>query len=442
MDQKIKLPDKTLKIMRVFSDKKAEIYVVGGAVRDLVMGREIKDWDLTSSLTPKDILKLFPKNSFYNNQFGTVGIIWTGEVFEVTTFRTEANYQDGRHPNKVDWGKSLQEDCQRRDFTINAMAINETGQLFDYYGGQKDLKNRLIRCVGKADERFKEDALRLLRAVRIAGELGFTIDKTTFKAIVGNAKSIQNISGERIRQEIFRLLLCSRPADGVKLLKNTGLLQYILPEILPGQKLSQKGHHIYDVWTHSLETLNNCQSQNPVTRLAALVHDIGKPAVVKGEGETRTFYKHEIVGSRMAAIISKRLKLSKKESDLLFRLVRWHMFTASELQSDKAVRRLIRNVTPEYLAEMIALRRADRVGSGARETSWRWELLKKRLIEVQKQPFSVKDLKIDGHDVMEILKIKPGRRVGEVLAAIFTEVEQEPKLNDRDVLLEKLRKIR
>jgi putative nucleotidyltransferase with HDIG domain len=192
------------------------------------------------------------------------------------------------------------------------------------------------------------------------------------------------------------------------------------------------------VWTHNLKTLDNCQSKNPVTRLAALLHDVGKPKSMRGNGESRTFHNHEIYGSRIAVNIGKRLRLSNKELDQLFRLVRWHMFTVQETQTDKAVRRFIRNVTLDYIDEMIDLRRADRLGSGAKETSWRWELFKQRIVEVQKQPFAVKDLKVSGLDVMEILGIKPGPKVGEVLNAIFKEVEEKPELNEREVLLKKI----
>jgi putative nucleotidyltransferase with HDIG domain len=196
------------------------------------------------------------------------------------------------------------------------------------------------------------------------------------------------------------------------------------------------------VWTHNLKTLENCDTKDPVTKLACLLHDVGKPKSMIGEGEARTFHNHEIIGSRMAMVIGKRLKLSNKELEQLFKLVRWHMFTTEATQTDKAVRRFIRNVTLNYIDEMIALRRADRLGSGAKESSWRWELFKERIVEVQKQPFAIKDLKVNGKDVMEILKIKPSRKVGEVLESIFKEVEEKPELNEREVLLEKIKKIK
>lgn len=438
----MEIPEKVIKIINKFTENNAEIYIVGGAVRDLMLDRSVKDWDFTTNLTPDEMKKMFPKNSFCNNAFGTFSILNGEEIFEVTTFRTERGYSDNRHPDEVVWGKTLEEDLQRRDFTINALAIrlvNGKPELIDLYDGQKDLKDKLIRTVGNPDERFKEDALRLMRAVRIAGQIDFEIEEKTLKSIQENAQLINNIAGERIRDELFKILLSKTPSKGIELLRDSGLLKEIMPELLTGEKMTQKGHHIDDVWTHNLKTLDNCETNNPITKLAALLHDVGKPYVVTGDGEARTFHNHEVKGSRIALAIGKKLKLSNKELDQLFKLVRWHMFTVQETQTDKAVRRFIRNVTLDYIDEMIALRRGDRLGSGAKETSWRWELFKQRIVEVQKQPFAVKDLKVDGKDVMEILNIKPGRKVGEVLNAIFKEVEEKPELNEREVLLEKIK---
>lgn len=436
------IPTKVENLVKKFKENGAEIYIVGGAVRDLILNRKVKDWDFTTNLTPEKMKKIFSKNSFCNNVFGTFCVIDGDDIFEITTFRTEQGYSDKRHPDEVKWGKSLEEDLQRRDFTINAMAMDSKFKIVDLYEGQIDLKNKLIKTVGNADERFNEDALRMMRAIRIASQLGFLIEEKTFESIQKNAGLIKNIAGERIRDELFKILMSPIPSAGIELLRDSKLLEQIIPELLDGVDLKQKGHHIDDVWTHNLKTLDNCCSENQVTKLACLLHDVGKPATSSGEGEARTFYNHEILGSRIAVKIGKRLRLSNKELDQLFRLVRWHMFTNEETQTDKAVRRFIRNVTPEYIDEMIALRRGDRLGSGAKETSWRWELFKKRIVEVQKQPFCIKDLKINGQDVMEILNIKPSRKVGEVLVEIFKEVEEKPELNEREVLLGKIRKFK
>ena len=444
MNKKVVIPKKVKDMMAVFEKNGGEIYIVGGAVRDLLLGRRVKDWDFTTNFTPERMKKMFVKNSFYNNRFGTLSIVGdNNEIFEVTTYRKEVGYSDKRHPDKVIWGEKLEDDLIRRDFTINALAMDSGGEkVVDRCKGREDLKKKLIRAVGSADKRFEEDALRMMRAIRIAVDLGFTIEKKTFAAIIKNAKLIREVAGERICQELFLILQSPTPADGIKLLYDSGILAEIIPELLTGIGMAQKGHHVYDVWTHNLNTLDNCQSQNPVTRLACLLHDVDKAVVVKGEGKERTFYNHEVSGARTAVRIGKRLRLSKKQLDLLFRLVRWHMFTASEKQTDKAIRRLIRNVTVKNMGEMIALRRADRVGSGARETSWRWELFKKRVVEVQKQPFTIKDLKVNGKDVMRVLKMKPGRKVGEILEKLFAEVDNDPKLNKRELLIGKIKKLK
>jgi len=427
-------------LMQKIVDAGGEIYLVGGAVRDILLKREIKDWDFTTNLEPEKILKIFSKNSFYNNEFGTVGVIGKNKViYEITTFRTDVGYSDSRHPDKVKWGKTLREDVERRDFTINAMAMDIKGKIYDFFDGESDLKNKIIKTVGNADTRFKEDALRMMRAIRIACQLKFLIEKQTFEAIERNASLIKNISMERVRDELFLILKSESPVEGIILLKNSGLLKEIIPELLEGVEMEQKGHHIFDVFKHNLEALRNCKSKNVITKLACLLHDVGKPKSLYVKDGERTFHNHEVIGSRIAVKIGRRLKLSNQELDQLFKLVRWHMFTTSEMVTDKAVRRFIKNVTPEYLDEMISLRRADRIGSGAKETSWRWELFKKRLVEVQKQPFSIKDLKINGEDVMKIKKIKPGREVGIILKKIFKKVEENPKLNKRLTLLKFLK---
>jgi len=436
------IPEKVERIIKKFRENKAEIYIVGGAVRDLILKRDIKDWDFTTNLKPEEIQKIFSKNSFYNNKFGTISIVDGDNIFEVTTFRTEQGYSDSRHPDKIKWGKTLKEDLQRRDFTINAMALDWNKKIIDLYEGQIDLKNKIIKTVGDPDERFGEDALRMMRAIRIASQIGFLIEEKTFESIQKNASLIQKIAGERIRDELFKILNSSSPSQGITFLKNSGLLKEIIPELLDGYGMAQKGHHVDDVWNHNLKSLDNCFSTNPITKLACLLHDVGKPKSMLGEGESRTFHNHEIIGSRIAVAIGKRLRLSNKELEQLFKLVRWHMFTTEATQTDKAVRRFIRNVTLDYIDEMISLRRADRLGSGAKESSWRWELFKERIVEVQKQPFSIKDLKINGKDVMEILKIKPSRKVGEVLESIFKEVEEKPELNEREILLAKIKEIK
>lgn len=436
------LPEEVKKLMTKFSKLNFEIYVVGGAVRDLLMGKIVYDWDFTTNATPEEILKII-EGGLYNNLYGTVFTTVDGyeKPFEITTFRKEEGYSDSRHPDKLEWGKTLEEDLKRRDFTINAFAYDGEN-LIDLYDGQKDLDKKVLKAVGDPNERFNEDALRMMRAVRIAGELKFEIEKNTFEAIVQNAKLINNIAKERIKDELFKILKSNNPYAGIFHLKESGLMQEILPEMMKCFGVEQKSpsrHHIYDVGTHLLMSLKECKSTDPVTRFATLIHDIGKPQTYrKLSTGVITFYNHEMVSTRIAENIADRLKFSAKEKDKFVKLVRFHQFTVDENQTDSAIRRFITNVGLEYVEDMLALRVADRLGGGASETSWRLEDFKKRLVEVQKQPFAIKDLKINGKDVMETLNIKAGPKVGEILEKLFNEVVENNLPNEREDLLKHL----
>ncbi len=447
----IKLPKSAQDIVDTFHLHNYDIYAVGGSVRDLLMDRPTKGWDFTTNAIPEQILALFP-DSFYDNQFGTVGIKIRGkdpnevvDVYEVTTYRSEQGYSDHRHPDTISWGKTLDEDLSRRDFTINAIAFDGTA-IIDPFGGQKDLEAKLIRTVGNPKERFGEDALRMMRAVRIASELGFMIDPETSRAIKADVKLLNQISMERIRDELLKLLASSYAADGILLLKNTGILACVLPEFEPAFGVPQKSpkrHHIYDVGTHSVMALKHCPSPDPIVRLATLLHDIGKIQTFhKDDTGVITFYNHEVVSTKIAKNIAYRLKLSNKQIDKIVTLIRWHQFTVDERQTDSALRRFIRHTGKENLDDMLALRIGDRLGGGARETSWRLELFKKRLAQVQKQPFTVSDLKVNGYDVMKEFNCKPGPIVGETLDKLFADIEKGILPNDRDALLEKLRELK
>lgn len=438
----IKLPSYVTSFMDRFKKAHFQIYIVGGSVRDLLRASVHKDWDFATSATPEEILKLYP-DGFYNNQFGTVGVNIedndTTHLFEVTTFRREGEYQDARHPDKVEWAQSIEEDLARRDFTINAIAYDGE-KITDPYDGQEHLKQKLIVAVGDPNIRFSEDALRLMRAVRLATQLGFSIDEKTKASIEKNAHLLSKVSGERIRDELVKILSSDNPADGILLLKDTGLLNLVLSEVVvcfDVPQVSPKRHHIYDVGTHLVMALKYTPSKDPITRLATLLHDIGKAKTFRKDESTQiiTFYNHEVVGEKQAAVIADRLRLSKKDKHKLLTLIRHHQFTVSETQTDKAVRRFIHDVGKEYIQDMLDLRTGDRLGSGATETSWRLELFKKRLEEVQKHVFSVTDLKINGNDVMKELNIKPGPKIGEILTSIFQEVEEGRLKNERDILL-------
>lgn len=443
----IDLPKSVKDILDKFNKANYEIYIVGGAVRDILMGRLTNDWDFTTNATPEEILKIIP-GGLYNNQFGTVfsdNPDNPARPHEITTFRTEEGYEDFRHPTKIVWGKSLEEDLSRRDFTINALALDKEFKIADPFKGQPDIKNKIIRAVRDPNERFSEDALRMMRAVRIAAELGFTIEPKTFEAIKKNAGLINKIAKERVKEELFKLLASSNSYEGVLLLQNSGLLGEILPELEKCFGVEQKSpgrHHIYDVGNHLLMSLKFCKSEDPVTRFATLVHDIGKPQTYKKLSTgVITFYNHEMVSTKIAQNIADRLRFSNKEKDKFVTLIRWHQFTVDEHQTDAAIRRVLRNVGLENMEDMLALRVADRLGGGARETSWRLEEFKKRLIEVQKEPFSVRDLKVDGNDVMKELKLKPGPKVGEILEKLFNEVVEKEVENKKEELIKKLKRV-
>lgn len=437
-----KLPIEVKEIMAKFAKENFEIYVVGGAVRDILMGKIVSDWDFTTNATPEKILKIYP-DGFCDNIYGTVGLTVEGydKPFEITTFRTEHGYSDNRRPDTVSWGKTLKEDLERRDFTINSMAFDGS-KIIDLYKGQKDLDNKIVRAVGDASERFNEDALRMMRAVRIAGELNFRIEEKTFEAIQTNSALINKIAKERVKDELFKILKSNNPYAGILHLKETGLMQEIIPEMTKCFGVEQKSpsrHHIYDVGQHLLMSLKECKSQDPITRFATLIHDIGKPQTFrKLSTGVITFYNHEMVSTRIAENLAERFKFSTKERGKLVKLVRFHQFTVDENQTDSAIRRFITNVGLEYVQDMLDLRVADRLGGGARETSWRLEEFKKRLVEVQKQPFSIKDLKISGRDVMEELNIPAGPKVGEILEKLFNEVVEKKVPNEKELLLKSL----
>ena len=396
---KLTLPPFVLEIIERMEKAGHEIYIVGGAVRDLITTRESDDWDFTTNASPEEILEVFP-DGFYDNKFGTVGVSHESSPnpYEITTYRTEHGYSDSRRPDKVEWGKSLKEDLQRRDFTINAIALNPKKgdvEVIDPFDGQKDLEKKIVRAVGEADQRFREDALRMMRAVRIAAELGFTIDEETFEGIKKNVSLINKIAKERIKDELFKIMASPNPYEGMLLFRNSGLMAEILPEMEKTFGVEQKSpgrHHIHDVGTHSMLSLKEVAKRNtdPLVRFATMIHDIGKPQTYKMlKNGTITFYNHEVVGASIAKNIAERLRFSRKETGKLIKFVRWHQFTVTEEQTDAAIRRFMRRVGKENVPDMLDLRVGDRLGGGARETSWRLEEFKERLIEVQKQPFTV-----------------------------------------------------
>lgn len=424
-----------------------EIYVVGGAVRDVLLGKPTTDWDFATNATPEQIQTVFPDH-FYDNDFGTVGVAgkYVGDdenpqaVYEITTYRSEGLYSNHRHPDSVSWGKTIEEDLKRRDFTINAIAL-DGDTLIDPYDGQKDLSGKLIRAVGDPTTRFEEDALRMMRAVRFSAQLGFTIEEKTLQACQQQAQLISRISWERIRDEFLKILISDHPEVGLELLDQSGLLEHILPELKPAKGQQQAHHHIYDVWTHTLYAVRDCPSKDPVVRLAVLLHDIAKPKTAKDIDGGVTFYNHEVVGARIAKEVAVRLKLPKKDIQRIFTLVRWHMFVYTSTVTDAYIRRFIRRVGTENIEDMMALRVADRLGSGAKRSSWRLEEMQERVKGQLVKTFGMNDMAIDGDDIMKELKLKPGPEVGKLLKELFKDVQENPEHNTRKYLLEIAKKL-
>ncbi len=441
-------------IYKKVRDAGFEVYLVGGCVRDLIMGRPITDWDLTTNATPEQIQSLFP-DSFYENTFGTVGVELSDSkhYVEITTYRKDREYKDFRHPESVEWGTSLTDDLERRDFTVNAIAAAIPDYThpthFDFvdpFEGRKDIEKKVIKAVGDPSKRFQEDALRLMRAIRFATQLHFTIDETTWDAIVNNAELIKHVSKERIRDELFKILSSHHPYIGIRLLDEAGILAIILPDLVKGKGISQVRpgrHHTTDVFTHNILSLKECPSTDPLVRLATLLHDVGKSEVVSyDENGYVIFYNHEVAGARIAAKIADDLRLSKKQKEKLVTLIRWHMFPVHEHLSDSAIRRFIRRVGVENVSDMMDLRIGDRLGGGTQTAeSWRLKLFKERLEKELHPPFSINDLAIDGNDVMNILNISPGPQVGKILKILFEEVDEDLSKNNREYLEDRVKEL-
>jgi len=476
----MRIPKSVKYALQKLEENGFDAYIVGGCVRDLLLKRRPKDWDIATSAKPEQIQKIFP-DSFYQNKFGTV----TARIKEknnireiqITTYRKETKYTDKRHPDKVKWAKTLKEDLKRRDFTINAMAMEiaqntkrplrrseahpvELGgkaqghnlklkankfRIIDLFNGQQDLKDKLIRAVGNPKDRFSEDALRMMRAVRFAVELNFDIEKNTFNAIEKNAHWIQAVSKERIRDELIKIIMSDKPDKGIELLRKTGLLTYIIPELENGVGVSQNRHHIYTIYTHLILSLKYAalRKYNLAVRLAALFHDIAKPQTKKGEWPDATFYNHDVLGAKFAIKILQRLKFPKKLIEKVAILVRNHMFVYDiEKVSEAGVRRLIRRVGMENIPDLIKLRICDRLGSGCpKAVPYKLRHLQYVIERVSKDPISVKMLNINGNDIMDALKISPGPRIGLLLNALLSEVLENPKRNKKEYLIKRAKEL-
>jgi poly(A) polymerase/tRNA nucleotidyltransferase (CCA-adding enzyme) len=449
---KYNVPKEVLSVAMTLEKAGFEAYLVGGCVRDLILGREPKDWDIATNAKPEEIQKLFP-DSVYENQFGTVGVKTDSEdpklkVIEITTFRLEGKYTDKRHPDEIKFAKTIEEDLGRRDFTINAIAAeirNEKLEIRDPCGGQDDLKNKIIRTVGKPEERFNEDALRLMRAARFATELGWQIDFETRRAIVKLAGLLEMIAKERVRDELVKILETLCAAEGIVLLEELDILRYVIPELREGIGVSQNRHHTYTVFEHNIRALDYTVKQNYAlyVRMAALLHDVGKPRTKRGEGSASTFHGHEYVSARMTFKILDRLRFSKEFAERVAHLVRSHMFYYNVGEVTAAgVRRFLARVGVGNVDDIMEVREADRIGSGVpKAVVYKMRHLLFMIEKVRRDPVSPKMLAVDGNDVMEIADIPPGPRVGYILAVLLEEVLDEPKKNTKENLESRIREL-
>lgn len=456
-----KIPPIILRAVKTLKKAGFEAYLVGGCVRDLVLHKKPKDWDITTNAEPEEIQKLFPR-TVYENKFGTVAVITdvsdeTLKVLEITPYRMESKYSDKRHPDTVRFTGNLEDDLKRRDFTVNAMALEPTydvggdtdivSRLVDLFHGKQDLKDKVIRAVGSPKERFQEDALRILRAIRLATELSFTLNNETAQEIEKQAKLLDIISKERIKDEFVKILMSENAKTGIEMMRNFGVLKFVIPELENGVGVEQNKAHKYTVWEHNLRSLDHSVKNNwPLEiRLSALLHDVGKPASRQWNKEKKdwTFYGHELIGAKMSVRILSRLKFPKKTIELVAKLVRYHLFFSdTEKITLSAVRRIVRNVGPENIWDLMKVRFSDRIGMGRpKETPYRLRKYESMIEEAMRAPLSVGMLKIDGNKVMEILKIKPGPKIGFILHILLEEVVDEPEKNTREYLEKRVKEL-
>lgn len=445
----MQLPEEVKNIIKKLQDSGFEGYAVGGCVRDLLLGKEPKDWDITTNAKPEEIQGLFPEH-VYENTFGTVAIKTGSEkpelaLIEVTPYRIEGKYTDKRHPDDVKFADKLEDDLSRRDFTVNALAMDADGKITDLFDGKKDLKSKIIRTVGEPEERFTEDALRLLRAVRFATVLGFKIEKKTLEAVDKNADWLMAISKERIRDEFVKIINSENAYSGIMLLYETGILKHIVPELLEGVGVGQNLHHIYTVWEHNLLALKYAADKNYSleVRLGSLFHDIGKPQTKRGDGKYSTFYGHDVVGARMTAEIMDRLKFPKETAEKVIKLVRYHLFyyNVGEV-TESSVRRLLANVGLENINDLIKIREADRIGSGTpKAVPYKLRHLQYIIDKVSHDPISVKMLKVGGEDVIKELNTQPGPKVGLILNYLLAEVIDDPSKNTKEYLEKRIHEL-
>lgn len=434
------IPEKLAELAHIFKQNGYSLFLVGGAVRDYVLGRKNHDYDFTTDAEPNEVKEMFKRTIDTGIKHGTVTVLFKGSSYEITTFRTEGNYTDNRHPDCVKFVKNLDEDLKRRDFTINALAADLfTGEIIDQHNGLDDLDKKKIRAIGNPVERFSEDALRMLRACRFSSKLDFDIEQSTLDAIAKLHKNVLDVSAERINEEFFKLIDGTNPIKALEYMRSTGLMETLFPEIHNTIGVEQGGFHNEDVYTHLLLALKRANEMDyPLeVKMAALLHDVGKPST-RAEGKDRyTFYSHEIASEKIVLEILTRLKASNKEKEDISHLVREHMFSYTPDWSDAAIRRFINRVGVDYLDRLYMLRDADFAATtgDCPDSSERLEELKRRISKElnQNNAKSIKDLKINGNDLMQ-LGIPKGKEIGKTLSYLLERVIEQPELNTKERL--------
>ena len=438
---KINIPKDVNYIINNFYKNSYEAYMVGGCVRDSLLGVEPKDYDITTSAKPEETISLFEKTIPTGLKHGTITVIINSTPYEVTTFRTEGTYLDNRRPSSVDFVTDIKEDLSRRDFTINALAYNENTGLIDYFNGVNDIKNKIIRCVGDADKRFKEDALRMLRAIRFSCQLTFDIEENTLKAIKDNYKLIENISFERIRDEICKILISPNPSRGLELLKDTNLLELILPEINSLVDFSPKcTNHNRNVFTHTLRVIDNTEN-DLLLRLSALFHDVGKLNTLTpfNNGLFYGFPGHSIEGAIMSKRILSKLKFDNNTIKIVSKLIEHHLVLNVDTMLTKyEVKKLLNDVGKNNISLLFKLQRAD-INSLDNPKIFLdkvnyTEKLTNEILE-NNEPLTIKDLDITGEDLISNLGLKPGKIIGDILNYLLDKVLENPNLNSKEILL-------
>ncbi len=437
----IRPPDSVLAVLARLWASGHAAYVVGGSLRDVLLGREPADWDMASDARPERLVELFP-GAVYENRFGTVAVREGGEVHQITTFRSDHEYADFRRPHRIEFGDRIEFDLARRDFTVNAMAWGADAPadgspaepaLVDPHGGLADIEARTLRAVGDPRARFEEDALRMVRAVRLAATLDFGVEAGTLAAIQARAELVAHLSGERVAAELDRLLGADRPSVGLRLMAATGILAVLSPELAAQRGIPQHKIPGDDLWDHTVRTVDAAPADRPVVRLAALLHDIGKPATM-AEGP---FRGHDAVGADLAATFLVRLRTPRAAAERVVHLVRNHMFTYDPTWGDGGVRRFIRRIGPDALDSLFELRAADNVGSGQSPDEHGLDDLRRRVREQLDADVALElgDLAVDGNDLIAELGLRQGPALGRILDELLERAIADPAVNERATLL-------